>query len=69
MTSTYISKARRSELIDEYMDCWIETESWDGCEQHGVTPEQATSQMRSQLESMNNSQLIAEIKASSWEIL
>ena len=69
MTSTYISKDRRSELIDEFMDCWMDTESYDGCQLEGLTPEQSAAQMRSLLESMNNSQLVAEIKSSGWGII
>ena len=65
MASTYISKARRAELIDEFMDCWIDTESYS-------TPESADDearQYRADLEALSNPDLVAEIKASGWDIL
>jgi hypothetical protein len=64
MTTTYITKARRQDLIEQYMDCWFGTESYsteDAAESEGQW-------MRSQLEAMNNSQLVAECKASGWGI-
>ena len=65
MASTYISKARRAELIDEFMECWQETESYS-------TPEAADDearQYRADLEALSNPDLVAEIKASGWDIL
>lgn len=65
MASTYISKARRAALIDEFMECWIETESYS-------TPEAADDearQYRADLAALSNPDLVAEIKASGWDIL
>ena len=65
MASTYISKARRAELIDEFMDCWMETESYS-------TPEAADDEARkyrADLAALSNPDLVAEIKASGWDIL
>ena len=57
MATTYITKARRQELIDEYMECYEETGGED------IAAEEAS------LKAMSNSELVAEIKASGWEIL
>jgi hypothetical protein len=65
MATTYISKARRAELIEEFMDCWMETESYS-------TPEAADDeahQYRADLAALSNPDLVAEIKASGWGIL
>ena len=65
MATTYISKARRAELIDEFMDCWIETESYS-------TPEAAESegrQYREDMHAMPNPELVAHIRDSGWDIL
>ena len=65
MATTYITKTRRAELINEFMECWHETESYsseDRAEAEGV-------QYRADLEAMNNSELVAEITASGWGIL
>ena len=65
MASTYISKARRAELIDEFMECWLETESYS-------TPEAAEAEARDYRQGLHatpNPQLVAEIKASGWGIL
>jgi hypothetical protein len=64
MATTYINKARRQDLIEQYMDCWFDAESYstkDAAESEGQW-------MRGQLEAMNNSQLVAECKASGWGI-
>jgi len=64
MATTYINKARRQDLIEQYMDCWFDTQSYstkDAAESEGQW-------MRGQLEAMNNSQLVAECKASGWGI-
>ena len=65
MASTYISKARRAELIDEFMDCWIDTESFSTPE----TADDEARQYRADLEALSNPDLVAEIKASGWDIL
>lgn len=65
MASTYITKERRQDLIDQYMDCWFGTESYS--EESAAEAEGA--EMRSELESMNNSKLMAEIEASGWHIV
>ena len=65
MASTYISKARRAELIDEFMDCWIDTESYSTPE----TADDEARQYRADLEALSNPDLVAEIKASGWDIL
>lgn len=57
MASTYLSKADRKSLIDEYIDCYEDT--------GGDDPDGE----RERLESMNNSELIKEIKSSGWDIL
>ena len=57
MATTYITKARRAELIDEYMECYEETGGEDIADE------------RASLEAMNNSELVAEITASGWGIL
>jgi hypothetical protein len=64
MTTTYINKARRQDLIEQYMECWFDTHSYS-------TEADAESEgrwMRDQLEAMNNSQLVAECKAIGWGI-
>ena len=65
MASTYISKARRAELIDEFMDCWIDPESFSPPE----TADDEPRQYRADLEALSNPDLVAEIKASGWDIL
>jgi hypothetical protein len=65
MATTYISKARRQDLIEQYMDCWLDTCSYsteDNAETEGQW-------MRGQLEAMNNSQLVAECESSNWGII
>lgn len=64
MATTYITKDRRQSLIDQYMDCWFDTQSYsteDAAEDEGR-------EMRTELESMNNSQLMAEVQSSGWGI-
>ena len=65
MATTYINKARRQDLIEQYMDCWLETESWESEE----TAERDEAEMRQELQAMNNSQLVAECQASGWGIV
>jgi hypothetical protein len=65
MATTYINKARRQDLIKQYMDCWLETESWES----EATAEEDEAWMRQELEAMNNSQLVAECEASGWGII
>ncbi len=65
MTTTYINKARRQDLIEQYMDCWLETESWAS----EATAEEEEAGMRQELQAMNNSQLVAECRASGWGIV
>ena len=60
MATTYITKDRRQFLIDEYMEFWFDTESYsteDAAEEEGR-------EVRTELESMNNSRLVAHIEAS-----
>jgi hypothetical protein len=64
MTTTYINKAQRKNLIDQYMECWFDTESFST----EAAAESEGSEMRAELESMNNSQLMAEIRSSGWNI-
>jgi len=65
MTTTYITKARRQDLIEQYMDCWFETCSYS-TEANAETEGQW---MQQQLEAMNNSQLVAECETSGWGII
>ena len=62
MATTYITKDRRQSLIDQYMECWFDTESFSTEE----AAEEEARELRSEFMSMNNSQLMAEIKASGW---
>lgn len=64
MATTYISKARRADLIEQYMDCWMDTQSYSSEED----AEAEAAEMRQELEAMNNSRLLAECKASGWGI-
>ena len=57
MASTYLSKEDRKFYIDEYIDCYDET--------GGDDPDTE----RTRLESLNNSDLIKEIKETGWGIL
>ena len=62
VATTYITKDQRQDLIDRYMECWFDTESFsieEAAEDEGL-------ELRAEFESMNNSQLMAEIKASGW---
>lgn len=63
---TFLSKAERSQLIDSYLDCWMETESYVLIDDE--TPEMAEARCRKALESMNNSRLIEEFESSGWEL-
>lgn len=65
MATTYINKARRQDLIEQYMDCWMETCSYS-CEE---SAEEEAIWMRKELEAMNNSQLVAECEANGWGIV
>ena len=65
MTTTYINKARREDLIEQYMECWSDTHSYSTED----AAEEESRWMRGQLESMNNSQLVAECRASGWGII
>jgi hypothetical protein len=64
MTTTYINKTRRQNLIEQYMECWFDTQSYS----IEAAAESEGRWMRDQLEAMNNSQLVAECKASGWGI-
>lgn len=64
MTTTYINKARRQDLIEQYMDCWMGTCSYSTEE----AAEEEAAWMRQQLEAMNNSQLVAEFLQTGWGI-
>jgi len=64
MATTYITKARRQDLIDQYMDCWFDTQSYST----EAASESEGQWMRGQLEAMNNSQLVAECQRSGWGI-
>ena len=57
MASTYLSKEDRKSYIDEYIDCYEDTD--------GDDPDAE----RERLEAMNNSELIKEIKSTGWDIL
>ena len=64
MATTYINSAKRTQLIDEYMDCWFDTCSYsseDYAESEAVY-------VRQQLESMNNSELVNLISSTGWGI-
>ena len=63
--NTYISKDRRQDLIEQYLDCW-----WDTCS-YSTEAEAETEALliRTELEAMNNSQLVAEIEATGWGIV
>ena len=65
MASTYISKARRAELIDEFMECWIETESYSSPETAGAE----SLAYRQAMHRMANPELVAHIRESGWGIL
>ena len=64
MATTYITKARRAELIDQFMDCWFETQSYSSEDQ----AEAEGAQYRADLEAMNNSELVAAINEYGWDI-
>ena len=65
MATTYITKARRQDLIEQYMDCWFDTCSYSTEENAEIEGEW----MRGQLEAMNNSQLVAECSSLGWGII
>ena len=54
----YLTKEQRTELIAQYIDCFLET---GGSEEDAITTE-------NMLLKMSNSQLISEIKESGWDI-
>ena len=63
--NTYISKERRQELIEQYLDCW-----WDTCSYSTeAEAEEEAKWMQEQLDAMNNSQLVAEIEGTGWGII
>jgi hypothetical protein len=64
MATTYITKSRREDLIEQYLDCWWETHSYS-------TEEQSETEafwVRNQLEAMNNSELVSYVTESGWGI-
>jgi hypothetical protein len=63
---TYITKAERTRLIDSYLDCWMETESYVLSDDE--TPEMAEARYRTTLESMNNVQLVEELESAGWDL-
>jgi len=65
MATTYITKARRQDLIEQYIDCFMDTHSYSTEE----AAEQEAAEWRQALESMNNSQLIAEFHANGWSFV
>ena len=65
MINTYLSAAKRADLIAQYMDCWFDTQSYSTEE----AAEQEGAEMQAELEALPNPQLHAEIKASGWDIL
>jgi hypothetical protein len=64
MATTYITKDRRQSLINQYMECWFDTESYSTEE----AAEGEGREMRAELESMNNSRLVAECRSTGWGI-
>ena len=63
--NTYISKERRQELIEQYLDCW-----WDTCSYSTEAEAEGEAKwMQEQLDAMNNSQLVAEIEGTGWGII
>jgi predicted GTPase len=65
MASTYLTKTKRAQLIDQYVDCWWDTAGYqDASDQDEACPDY----VRNQLEAMNNSELVAFIKSSGWDI-
>ena len=63
---TFLSKAERARLIDSYLDCWMETESYVLTDDE--TPEMAEARCRTTLEAMNNSRLVEELESSGWDL-
>lgn len=65
MQSTYINKETRSKLINQYLDCWFDTESYS----KESEAESEAALIKSQLEALNNSELLKEIKSTGWEFI
>ena len=61
--TTFLTAAERTALIAEYMDCWLETESW------AENKELEAQALQAELEAMNNSELVKEIRSTGWGIL
>jgi hypothetical protein len=64
-TTTYLTTAQRSDLINQYMECWFNTHSYSTEE----AAERDGAEMKAILEAMPNPKLHAEMKASGWGII
>jgi hypothetical protein len=64
-TSISLSALQRQEIIDEYMDCWIDTHSFSLNEE---AADEEADDMRTNLNSLSDSELYEEVKCSGWDI-
>jgi hypothetical protein len=64
-TSTYLSAAKRANLIDQYMECWYDTESYNT--EDKVDKEEG--EMRAYFSALPNPQLYKETKETGWSII
>jgi hypothetical protein len=64
MPSIYITKSKREDLIDQYLDCWWDTESYELAQ----TADSEAFYLKQKLEAMNNSELVSYVTESGWGI-
>ena len=55
--NTFLTKARRQELIDQYLDCYYEIEGGD------------VDEMEATLNSLSNSELVKHCQETGWDII
>jgi len=64
-TNTYLSAAKRADLIDQYMECWYDTESYSAEDK----ADEEAAEIRAYFSALPNPQLYKEIKDSGWRII
>jgi hypothetical protein len=64
-TNTYLSAAKRDYLIDRYMECWYDTESYSTEDK----ADEEAAELRAYFSALPNPQLYKEMKETGWSII
>jgi hypothetical protein len=58
----YLSAAKRTQVIDQYMECWHDTESYSSRDK----ADEEAAEMRAFLVALPNPKLYEEVKSNGW---